>query len=60
MVYAIIFLCVFFVLFGIAVKFDGKVEKLSSKDKIPLLSMRAKPYKIMFISMIMFGIFWEE
>ena len=45
-------------LFGIAVKFDGKVEKLSSKDKTPLLSMRPKPYKMMFFSLSCLLLFW--
>ena len=57
MAYAIIFFYIFFVLLVIAVKFYGKVEKLSSKDKIPLLSIRAKSHTVMFCSLFASAMF---
>ena len=41
----------------IAINFDGKVKKLSSKDKTPLISMRGKPYLVMFLSSFFLLIF---
>ena len=49
MVYVIIFLCIFFVLWVIALNFDGKVKDLSSKDKTPLISLRPAQYRMMFM-----------